>query len=195
MKQTTKGFSYKIIRDFHWACISAYSGLFYHIWYICCLLVNIFTYLKPTCYSCSFPFQLHHRISYINGGLVIAHQNKVHDELLYIAWRAFPYNCVCVKNLIHQGRSRSEEGLHHGRGGLDTSGEVIIWGLWKNQTDAIINVRFVYADADTYKNHRMDKLLDLWEKKNKDKKGNNCHEQHSFYPFYLSVENMIGIRL
>ena len=58
---------------------------------------------------------------------------------------------------------------------METRGEVLIWGLWDFQNDAIIDVTFGDADTDTYKHELMDKLLALWEKKNKDEHGKHCH--------------------
>ena len=60
---------------------------------------------------------------------------------------------------------------------METIGNFLIRGLWENQTDTIINVRFGDADTDTYKYEPMDKLLDHPEKENKDKQSKNCHEQ------------------
>ena len=39
----------------------------------------------------------------------------------------------------------------------------------------------------------MDKLLALWENKNKDKHGNQCHNQRKmFSSFFISVDGMLG---
>ena len=42
---------------------------------------------------------------------------------------------------------------------LETSGDVPIQGLWEIQTEAIIDVRFGDADANTWNTQGMDKLL------------------------------------
>ena len=56
---------------------------------------------------------------------------------------------------------------------MDTIGNTLIRGLCESQTDAIIDVRFGDADADTYKHKPMDKLVTRWEKEEKDKHGEN----------------------
>ena len=83
-----------------------------------------------------------HGISCSDRGLIITRHKKVHDELLCLAWRAFPYQCVRGKPLIHQGRSRSDEEIRQGRDRLETIDDALIWGLWESQTDSIIDVRF-----------------------------------------------------
>ena len=71
-------------------------------------------------------------------------------------------------------------------GGLETRCDILIQGLWEIYTGAIIDVIFVYADADTYKYDPMYRLLACWEKKNNDKKSNHFHEQRKhFSPFVL----------
>ena len=47
---------------------------------------------------------------------------------------------------------------------MGKKGDVIIQVLLDIKTDAIINVRFGYVEADTYKHKPMDKLLDYREK-------------------------------
>ena len=44
---------------------------------------------------------LHNGLSCSHGGLVIESHNVVHDKILYLAQRSFPYNCVRGKLLIH----------------------------------------------------------------------------------------------
>ena len=97
------------------------------------------------------------------------------NQLLYLAQQAFPSNIILSEPLIHQGCSRPEEELRQGRGGLDTKGDVFIQGWWEIQTNAIIGVRFGYADADTYKYYPMKNLLACCEKENKDKYSKNCY--------------------
>ena len=58
---------------------------------------------------------------------------------------------------------------------METRGDVLIWGLWESQTDAIIDVKFGDTDTDTYKHELMDKLLARWENKNKDEHVNHYH--------------------
>ena len=70
---------------------------------------------------------------------------------------------------------------------------VLIRGLWEIHTDTILGIIFGDDDEDNYKYEPMNKLLDCWEKQNKDKSRKNCHDQWKhFYLFVLSVNDMLG---
>ena len=64
---------------------------------------------------------------------------------------------------------------------MEKRGDVLIQGLWEVQTDAIIDVIFDDADIYTYRYEPMDKILDFWEKENKDKHGKKYHDQQKFF--------------
>ena len=49
--------------------------------------------------------------------------------------------------------------MRHGGSLPETQGDMSIRGLWEIQTEAIIDVRFGYSNADTWKPEEMDKLL------------------------------------
>ena len=66
----------------------------------------------------------------------------------------------------------------------ETRGGVFIRGLCESQTEATIYVRFEDADADSWKPVRMDELLAGWEKLNKDKHGQACYDQMSFFSIF-----------
>ena len=98
------------------------------------------------------------------------------------------------KPLIHQGRTRSELEIRQGSyKQKDTRGDVMIRGLWDRQFNAIIDVKLVDADADTYKYDPITSLLNMWENIKKDKHGNHCHNQRKYFLlFVLSVDGMLG---
>ena len=80
----------------------------------------------------------------------------------------------------------------HGGSGPETRGAMSIQGLWENQTEVIIGVKFGDAEADSWKPVRMDKLLEGWEKINKDKHGQACcNQRRIFYQFFLSVDGEV----
>ena len=85
--------------------------------------------------------------------------------------------------------------MHQGGITPETLGDVSIWGLWESQTEAIIDVRFGYADADSWKPVRMDKFLSGWEKLKKEEHGQSCYDQGRYFsPFVLSLNGMVGIK-
>ena len=88
--------------------------------------------LKKQCNGYSSSFYVCHGLISRNRVLVIACHSKVRDNILYLTWQALPYNYVRSEPLIHQVRSRSEGGVSHGSGGLETRVDVLVLGLWKN---------------------------------------------------------------
>ena len=47
----------------------------------------------------------------------------------------------------------------------------MIWGLWDQHTESIINIKLGNDNADTYNFEPMVELLDWWKKTKKDKHG------------------------
>ena len=83
--------------------------------------------------------------------------------------------------------------MRNGGGVPETQGDVSIQGLWNIHTEEIIDVRFGDTDTETYKPVIMDNLLAGWEKNKKDKHGQAWYnQQRHFYPFFLSVDGMMG---
>ena len=75
---------------------------------------------------------------------------------------------------------------------METICDVLVGALWYIQTDAIINIRFVDADADTYNQEPMYKLLSCYEKQKKDNSGKHSYEKRkNFSPFFLSADGML----
>ena len=92
------------------------------------------------------------------GGIVITRHNEIRDKIIHIKKQDFYPNCIRVKPLIHLVRSRYEEEASHREIFPETRGDGSIRGLWEIQTEAIIDVRFVDSDTETWKPVRMDNL-------------------------------------
>ena len=71
---------------------------------------------------------------FIKEGLVIAHHNEIHDEIIHLTIQYFSNNCVHVGTLIHLGWSISEGEVNHDGSIPETWGDVSIRGLWEIQT-------------------------------------------------------------
>ena len=69
---------------------------------------------------------------------------------------------------------------------------MLIRGLWEIQKDAIVDVRFVDADAETYVKEGMGTILPRWEKTKKENHGRNFHEQRKNSLLIISVDEMMG---
>ena len=116
---------------------------------------------------------MRHTLICRNGGLVIACPNDVRDNIIYLSRQAFSTNCVNGEPLIHLVIHIYEEDVRHGGSIPKTWGDMSIWGLLENQTEAIIDVMFGDENVDTWNPEGMYKMLDRWEKINRDKHGNN----------------------
>ena len=70
--------------------------------------------LQIHCDGCGTAFGVTHALSCSMDGLVIARHNKICDKILYLSRRAFTSAFVCLKPLIYQGRTRSEQEIRQG---------------------------------------------------------------------------------
>ena len=83
--------------------------------------------------------------------------------------------------------------MRHRRIILETRGDMLIRGLWKIQTDAIIDSRFRYSDVEIYVKEAIYTLLPRWEQTNKENNGQHKHEQRkNFSLFVSSVDGILG---
>ena len=110
-------------------------------------------------YGLYLSFSVCNILSCCSRDFYIAYHRKCCCKFLQFAVQAFSYTCICSEPIIHLGRSISEEESCQVRGGLEIIVDVLIRSLWEIQTESSINIRFVYADADTYKYEPMDKFL------------------------------------
>ena len=102
---------------------------------------------------------MHHNIRCNNGGLVIAHHNKICDDVIHLDRRDLSPHQVRSEPLINQVRRRSEGEVRHRRSIKKTWDDVLIRGLWESHTDSIIDIRFGDDDVETYKKEGMDTLF------------------------------------
>ena len=119
--------------------------------------------IQSHCDGCVTAFGVTHKFSCSTGGLIIACHNKIRDKLFYLSQRAFTSASVCVKPLMHQGRTRTKLEIRQGSDKhKDMRADVMIRGLWDRQIDAIIDIKIGDADADTYNHEPMTSLLARW---------------------------------
>ena len=75
---------------------------------------------------------------------------------------------------------------------METSGEILIQGLWKIYTDAIISVRFGDLDTDTYRKEPMEISWIDGRRKIRKKTVIPATSKIKFSPFLLSVDGIFG---
>ena len=93
---------------------------------------------------------MRHTLSRSNGGLIIARNNDIREKIIQLYRQALYPQWVRGESITHQGRRRSEEGVHHGSIIPETLGDVLIRDLWEIQMDTTIGIRFRDADTETY---------------------------------------------
>ena len=81
-------------------------------------------------------------------GLVVSRNNKICDELLSLAQRAFTLASVQYNLLIRQVRTKSEKEIRQGSDkDKETRVDVMIQVLWYQQVKAIIEVKLGDSDV------------------------------------------------
>ena len=123
--------------------------------------------IQNKCDGCMRNFWLRHTLSRPNGGLIVAHHNDICDEIIHLTEKLSPLTVHTSNLLIHLGHSISEEELCHVGRVPEAQGGVLIQVLWESQTEVIVDARFGYSDAWTWKPVIMDKLLEGWDKPKK----------------------------
>ena len=76
---------------------------------------------------------------------------------------------------------------------MNTTGDVLIEGFRESQNEAIIDVRLVDSDCDSYRKEKIQTLLDWQKRVKKDKHVKHFHNQcEHFFLFVLYVNGMLG---
>ena len=105
-------------------------------WYFLCARYNVSPLnLQRHCSGCGTAFGVTHALSCITGGLVIARNEKICDQLLYLHPSAFKSASVCSEPLIYLGYTISEQEIRQGSDKYkETQGDVMVQGLWDRLT-------------------------------------------------------------
>jgi type II secretory pathway predicted ATPase ExeA len=130
-------------------------------------------------------FSVHHALECKKGGLVISRHNEIRAELVDLTCRALTPSAVRDKPKIYTSRPAVElrtsdqnpviRNLHKHQ--EEERGGVLICGLWKKGTDAIIDVRItdLYAKSNIPRSPM--KVLEGHEREKKRKYLESCLEQ------------------
>ena len=70
---------------------------------------------------------------------------------------------------------------------------MMIWGLWYQKAESTIGIKLGNTDTDYYIFDPIPALLAMWEKINKGKHDNNCHNQQKHFSMnVISVNSILG---
>ena len=141
--------------------------------------------LPAACDGCGAPTSVAHALSCRKGGLVIRRHNEVRDALGEMMAMAFGQQIV--KEPIVK-----EADPECGEGGLVA--DLAVRGLWQSQSEALLDIRVVDTDADSYCRRPVSAVLKSAEEEKK-RKYNDAVEARrgSFSPFVVSVDGFVGV--
>ena len=143
-------------------------------------------YQKPllqmpgTCDGCGALFSLEHGLNCANGGNLIRRHNEVRDVTGQLAALAFPH--VTKEPVVRHG-SGDEDGLIC---------DLAVRGVWNPQTEALLDVRVVNTDAQSYVTRPVVAVLESIARAKKAKHHQACMDRRAdFTPFIVSTDGVI----
>ena len=143
-------------------------------------------YQKPllqmpgTCDGCGALFSLEHGLNCANGGNLIRRHNEVRDVTGQLAALAFPH--VTKEPVVRRG-SGDEDGLIC---------DLAVRGVWNPQTEALLDVRVVNTDAQSYVTRPVVAVLESIARAKKAKHHQACMDRRAdFTPFIVSTDGVI----
>eukprot|EP00731_Ephydatia_muelleri_P028196 Em0019g1069a len=135
------------------------------------------------CDGCGEEFSFQHALDCKKGGLVTQRHNEVRDALGDLA--AIVYKDVVREPIVQEADDSS------GRPALIADRS--IRGVWQPQTAALLDVRVVDTDAQSYASRTVDAVLCSAEQEKKRKYSAAVEDRRaSFTPFVVSVDGVLG---
>eukprot|EP00957_Ditylum_brightwellii_P058820 4459498-Ditylum_brightwellii.AAC.2 len=152
--------------------------------------------LPAICNGCGKQHSLQHVLQCKSDGLILGCQDDAHDDLGHVSTQACSPSSIRNDPKIkssQKDKSRKDcRGDTTTKTGKDTVhihnkcskdkdpglyGDLLIWRLWKCQTDCIINICITDTDANSYISHSVESVLAAQEKEKKAKYFQACLEQ------------------
>eukprot|EP00957_Ditylum_brightwellii_P010675 808300-Ditylum_brightwellii.AAC.1 len=141
--------------------------------------------LPKVCDGCGKFHSLQHALQCKKGGLIGAHRNEARDDLgLTASWTYSQATSAPAVSIIKPKDKEKAPNLY---------GDLLIRGLWKPQTDAIIDVSITNTDTKSYISRLLKSVLAAQEREKKEKYLQHCLDQRChFSSFVVSVDSMLG---
>ena len=137
--------------------------------------------MPPTCDGCGAAFTLSHALDCRKGGLVVRRHNEIRDALGDLA-------CLAYKDVIREPVVR--DGDADGPGLINDLG---VGEVWQPQGEALLDVRVVNIDAQSYVSRSVADVLVNAEEEKKRKYRLASETRHaSFSPFIIYVDGALG---
>jgi hypothetical protein len=155
--------------------------------------------LPTQCDGCDARFTLQHALGCKKSGLVIFRHNKIRDELIHLAGKAFTPSAICGKPLLQGCGAENTKTCRTNCASAnkpvnkDDHGDILLLGSWARGTECIVNVQVTDTDAPSYQTRSPVSVLKLQEKEKKWKYLEACLEQRRhFTPFVVLTDGMMG---
>ena len=129
--------------------------------------------LMEHCDGCGAAFDIYRALDCKKGGLVMAHHNKLCDEVANLASKAFTPTHIHDAPQIYTGpamrgwKDNIKGSPKKDKGEL--KGGLLIRDLWMQGTDSIHNMNFVNTNATSYQCKSQNKFLKTTERAKKNK--------------------------
>jgi hypothetical protein len=156
--------------------------------------------LPEICDGCGKQHSLQHALQCKTGSLILGHHNNAHDDLGHISTQAYLLSSIRNNPKIKSSwedksereccgdtttKDDKDTGHIHWKRDKDKDpglyGDLMIWHLWKRQTDCILDIRITDTDAKSYISRSMESVLAAQEKEKKDKYLQACLEQRRHF--------------
>ena len=135
------------------------------------------------CDGCGEEFSFQHALDCKKGGLVTQRHNEVRDALGDLA--AIVYKDVVREPIVQEADDS--------RGRPALIADLSIRGVWQPQTAALLDVRVVDTDTQSYASCTVDAVLCSAEQEKKRKYSAAVEDRRaSFTPFVVSVDGVLG---
>ena len=135
------------------------------------------------CDGCGATFNLSHALSCRKGGLIVRRHNEVRDTVGDLS------RLVCSP--VNQEPIVKEANIQENLPALRA--DLAIRGEWDRQTEALLDIRVVDTDVQSYANRSPMEVLGVAEKEKKMKYSLACEERRgTFTPFCCSVDGLSG---
>ena len=160
--------------------------------------------LQFHCDGCGSAFSLCHTLDCQNGGLIMAHQNELHDGVVNLAEKFFTPAHVRNNYKIFTGRAvQGRETKEKEKGKcteapppeeVEEKEDLLIRDLWTQGTESIHVMRVVNTDAVSYQSKTPEKCLETAKREKKKKYLNAYLNDHQhFTPFVALVDGPLGV--
>ena len=141
--------------------------------------------LPAMCDGCGDPTSVNHALNCRKGGLIIRRHNEVRDALGEILAMAYGNQIIKEPIISEADVSKNTPGL---------VADLAVRGLWQYQSEALLDIRVMDTDADSYSQRPVTAVIRSAEE-DKKRKYNSAVEARcaSFSPFVVSVDGFVGM--